>query len=219
MRKLRVQGALFLAMGLALSGASAMAQRTVRATDVGSVVTTDVAVSGYEAFTAKVTDSAGDSQSLSNAPGGIVEFRRLVNPLIGLEGTYSFNQANQTYKELTTCPSGTCSSVADVVKANAHEISIDWVPSLKLTRIRAFGVVGVGLLLNVPSSGQSGTQSATKPVFVYGAGVDYGLGSRFGLRLQGRGNLYSAPDLTKLYTSFNKFTQTAEPVFGIYFRL
>ncbi len=40
-----------------------------------------------------------------------------------------------------------------------------------------------------------------------------------GLRLQYRGNLYSTPQVTTLYTSIDKFTQTAEPMIGVYFRL
>jgi hypothetical protein len=38
------------------------------------------------------------------------------------------------------------------------------------------------------------------------------------LRFQYRGNLYKAPDLTRLYTSTNVFTHTSEPMIGAYFR-
>jgi opacity protein-like surface antigen len=92
------------------------------------------------------------------------------------------------------------------------------VPSIKLLHVRPFGVLGGGLLLDVPSSGQSSTKTDTKGVFVYGAGLDWGLVPHIGLRLQYRGNLYQAPDLTSLYTSANKFTHTAEPMAGLYFR-
>jgi len=40
-----------------------------------------------------------------------------------------------------------------------------------------------------------------------------------GLRLQFRGNLYKAPDLTTLYGSTGAFTRTSEPMVGVYFRL
>ena len=55
--------------------------------------------------------------------------------------------------------------------------------------------------------------------FVYGAGLDWTLLPHLGLRLQYRGNLYKASDLTSAFSSTNAFTHTAEPVIGIYFRL
>ena len=69
------------------------------------------------------------------------------------------------------------------------------------------------------SGGQTSTTTTTKPVFVYGAGVDWRLIPHIGLRLQYRGNLYKAPDLTTLFTSTGVFTHTAEPMIGVYFRL
>jgi hypothetical protein len=65
----------------------------------------------------------------------------------------------------------------------------------------------------------SSTKTSYKPVYVYGAGLDWGLIPHFGLRLQYRGNLYSAPNVTSLFSSTNTFTHTAEPMIGIYFSL
>jgi len=93
------------------------------------------------------------------------------------------------------------------------------VPSLKIGNLRPFGLVGGGLLLHEPSSGQTHTTSSTKPVFVYGAGLDWGLLPHIGVRLQYRGNLYKAPDLTTLYGSSGAFTHTSEPMIGVYLRL
>jgi hypothetical protein len=109
--------------------------------------------------------------------------------------------------------------VPAAVKANAHEVTADWVVSVKLVNFRPFALAGAGLVFDVPSAGQTSTSTATKPVFVYGAGLDWGLLPHIGLRLQFRGNLYKAPDLTKLYTSSGTFMQTAEPMIGVYFRL
>ena len=60
--------------------------------------------------------------------------------------------------------------------------------------------------------------SVTKPVFVYGAGLDWGLVPHLGLRFQYRGNLYKAPDLTTVYTSTGAFMHSSEPTLGVYFR-
>ncbi len=192
----------FLLLGLAaLSSAMASAQ-------------TDVALSLYGAFNG-TTNGNGTVQSPSNSAGGIVELRHISNPIVGYEATYSFNRANENYSSCGIV-SPICSEQS--VKADAHEITADWVASVKLVNIRPFALAGVGLLFDVPGSGQTSTSTSTKPVFVYGAGLDWGLVPHIGLRLQYRGNLYKAPDLTKLYTSTNAFTHTAEPMIGAYFR-
>ena len=206
--------AFFLAMlatlgGVALGSAMAGAQ-------------TDVAASIYGAFSG-ATNGNGVVESPSNAAGGILEVRHIKNPLIGYETTYSFNRANQTYDVTSfACPVSNppCTPPPPApVSANAHEVTGDWVASLKVSNLRPFALAGVGALFNVPSSGQNGTTSDTKAVFVYGAGLDWGLLPHLGLRLQYRGNLYKAPDLTTVYTSTGAFTHTAEPMIGVYFRL
>ncbi len=182
---------------------------------------TDVALSVYGAFSG-TTNANGVQQSPANAAGGMLEVRHISNPVLGFEGTYSFNRANQHYAALLDCPGIGCpTTLAASVKANAHEVTFDWIPSIKLANFRPFGVLGAGLLLNVPVSGQSTfeTQTSTKAVYVYGAGLDWGLLPHLGLRAQYRGNLYKTPDVTKLFGSSNVFTHTAEPMIGVYFRL
>lgn len=177
---------------------------------------TDVALSIYGAFSAK-TDAAGVTISPASSAGGIVEVRHIANPIMGFEGTYSFNHANQRY----TCGVSCGNINAATVKADAHEVTVDWVPSLKVANLRPFGVLGIGALFNVPQSEQTvfETKTSTSVVYVYGAGLDLGLVPHFGLRFQYRGNLYKVPDVTELFTSIDKFRHTAEPMVGIYIRL
>jgi opacity protein-like surface antigen len=108
--------------------------------------------------------------------------------------------------------------IARPPSANAHEIAGDWVPSVHIGSIAPFGILGIGALLNEPAGSQSNTTSSDKPVFVYGAGLDWGLIPHLGVRFQYRGNLYKAPDLSTLYTSTSAFTHTAEPMIGAYFK-
>ena len=176
----------------------------------------DVALSLYGAFTGTTTGN-GITQSPSNSAGGIFELRHISNPLIGYEATYSYNRANQVYSPLVSCGIP-CGNPSEPVAANAHEVTGDWIVSVHVANLRPFVLGGVGLLIDSPSSGQSNTTSSNKPVFVYGAGLDWGLIPHLGLRVQYRGNLYKAPDLTTLYTSTNVFTHTAEPMIGAYFR-
>ncbi|HZB89210.1 MAG TPA: outer membrane beta-barrel protein [Terracidiphilus sp.] len=204
-------GKAFLAAGLAALGCGPAASQTTAALSV------------FGAFSG-TTSGNGTAQSPSNAAGGIVELRHIANPLVGYEGTYSFNRANQTYNTTPfacpvaepVCPPPPQSPAP--VSANAHEITGDWIVSLHIANVRPFALGGLGVLINQPVSGQAETTSSNKFVYVYGAGVDWGLLPHIGLRFQYRGNLYKAPDLTALYTSTNKFTQTAEPVVGAYFR-
>jgi len=210
---------LIIAMGtLATASADAQVKEAVAA-----VTNTDVAVSLYGAFNG-ATNGNGTVQSPANAAGGLIEVRHIVNPIIGYEGTYSVNRANQTYTSqnqacpvnaLPPCPS----SPVAAVSADAHEVTGNWVASLKIANLRPFALAGGGLLFNEPSGNQTNTTSSTKGVFDYGAGLDWGLLPHLGLRFQYRGNLYKAPDLTHLYTSTGAFTHTSEPMIGVYFRL
>jgi opacity protein-like surface antigen len=195
--------------GSAAAGAQADAVRAISRTDV--------AVSLYGAFSGTTTGN-NVTQSPSNAAGGMIEVRHIANPILGFDATYSFNRANQTYSYTIPPLCAPASCLAAAISANAHEVTGDWTPSVKIANFRPFGVLGVGLLLNVPSSGQTNSSTSTKAVYVYGAGLDWGLAPHIGLRFQYRGNLYQAPDVTKLYTSTNAFTHTAEPMIGAYFR-
>jgi opacity protein-like surface antigen len=181
---------------------------------------TDVALSLYGAFN-ESTSGNDTAQSPSNSAGGLIEVRHIRNPIIGYEATYAFNRANQRYAPLSPLPcppNPTTCGVPAAVLANAHEITGDWIASVKIANLRPFALAGVGLLLDVPRSGQTDSLTSTKPVFVYGGGLDWGLLPHLGLRFQYRGNLYKAPDLTTLYTSSGAFTHTAEPMIGAYLR-
>jgi len=204
MRKVLASPAMYIALSfIALSVAPAVAQ-------------TDVALSIYGAFSG-ATNGNGVQESPSNAAGGLFEFRHIANPIAGWEATYAYNRANQVYSQ--SGPSLNNALLAPAaVSANAHEITGDWVPSVHISNLRPFGLLGVGLLLNEPASGQSNATSSDKAVYVYGAGLDWGLLPHIGLRLQYRGNLYKAPDVTRLYTSTSAFTHTAEPAIGAYFK-
>lgn len=182
---------------------------------------TDVAANLYGAFSG-ATSSNGVTQSPSNSAGVMIELRHISNPIIGYEGAYSYNRADQRYTPLAgvgTCPTNnpTCGTPA-AIRANAHEISGDWIVSVHGANLRPFALAGVGLLFNQPSSGQTDSKSTTKPGFIYGAGLDWGVLPHLGLRFQYRGNLYKSPDLTTRFTSVNAFTHTAEPMIGAYFR-
>lgn len=217
MHKYFMQSAILLVSLAALGATVASAQ----ASAVKAISQTDIGLSVYGAFSGKTTGN-GIEQSPSNAAGGILEVRRIKNPIVGFEGTYSFNGDNQVYSPLINCGlicTQNLQTLPAAVSAHAHEITGDWIASLKIANLRPFALAGGGLLFNQPSSGSANTNSSTKGVFVYGGGLDWGLLPHIGLRLQYRGNLYRAPDLSKVYSSSGAFVHTAEPMIGIYLRL
>jgi hypothetical protein len=164
----------------------------------------DIAASIYGAFTGTV-EGNGTVQSPSNQAGGILELRHIANPLVGYEIAYSFNRANQSYNFSS-------------VKANAHELSADWVVSVPLLNFRPFVLAGIGGLYFRPDGAQPGTSAEARLVYVYGGGIDWTILPHFGLRGQYRGNLYHAPALLAAASSTGTFAHTAEPMLGIFFR-
>jgi opacity protein-like surface antigen len=209
MRMNRIRASIVLVAAAALAGAHAAAQP-------------DIAASIYGAFSGSTTGN-NVIQTPSNAAGVLLEVRDIHSPLVGFEGTYSYNRSDQAYAGVSVaCPAITvvaCNTPAAFVLNNAHEVTGDWIVSVKVANLRPFALAGGGLLFNQPSGGQTDTMSATKGVFVYGGGLDWGLLPHIGLRLQYRGNVYSAPALTTVFTSSGAFIHTAEPVVGIYFKL
>jgi len=167
---------------------------------------TDVALSAYRAFNQSTSATNGTEVSPSNNAGFLAEARHIKHPWMGYEVTYAFNKANQTYRTATL----------NTVQANAHEVTADWVVSMKVLTVRPFVLAGGGLLLFRPLLDQSLVKNDSKPVFNYGAGFDWTLIPHVGLRAQYRGNMYKVPTLSKSFTSIDKYTQSAEPVLGLY---
>jgi opacity protein-like surface antigen len=166
---------------------------------------TDAAASFYGAFSG-TTEANGTVQSPSNSAGFLLELRHISNPLVGYELNYSFNRANQNYNDV------------EEIKAAAHQVGADWVVSFPVLMLKPFVLAGGGIIFFHPDSNQPDGTSDTKPVFVYGAGVDWTVIPHIGLRFQYRGNLYHAPDVSHAFSSTDAFTHTAEPMIGAYFR-
>jgi opacity protein-like surface antigen len=199
-----------------------------------------VALGVYGAFNG-TTSGDGTKQSPANQAGGLFEFRRIKNPLVGYEATYSYNRGDQSFSNSLSsppCPTSGCSISTAAIANNAHEVTGDWIVSLHGANLRPFALAGGGLLLNVPSGGTvttttcssanplcsqstsaAATRTSTEGIFSYGAGLDWELLPHLGLRFQYRGNLYKAPAIANAFSSTNAFTHNAEPVIGIYFRL
>jgi opacity protein-like surface antigen len=166
---------------------------------------TDIAASLYGSFSGTTTGN-GTSQSPSNSAGVLLELRHISNPLVGYELNYAFNRANQNYNNL------------EEIKAAAHEVGADWVVSFPVLMLKPFVLAGGGIIFFHPDGNQPDGKTDTKPVFVYGAGLDWTVIPHLGLRFQYRGNLYHAPDLSHIFPPSDVLTHSAQPMIGAYLR-
>lgn len=213
--KIWMQGAIVAVVAVVLCGAAAQAQ-------------TDAALSGFATFTSS-SSGFGTHQTPHNSEGGLVELRHIVNPLVGFEAALSFNPSNQTYTPNGTSCALVCGQPTQEVSGKTIGFTADWVVSVKTGNLRPFALGGAGFDFTLPGGNPtvvtpSGTVSGyavntvVRPVFVYGGGLDYLFTKRFGLRLQIRGNMTKAPQLSDLYPSTAKYTQIYEPMGGVFYR-
>lgn len=189
---------------------------------------TDVAASAYWTF-GGTTSGGNITQTPDYTAGAMLELRHVAHPLIGYEATYSFHHDSQSYVS-TVRPAATA-----LVSADANEFAGAWVIAMKSGDLRPFAVVGAGIIVDVPTSGTYSPcgispvpkcnadenpplSTSFRPVFVYGGGIDCALSAHVGLRIQYRGNLAHAAELTSLIHSTGALTHTAEPMMGAYFR-
>jgi opacity protein-like surface antigen len=178
----------------------------------------DISANFYEALTSASTGN-GAKQTPTNSEGGMVEARYVLNHLAGFELAYSYNHANQTFAPNGTSCAYVCGQPAIPVTARADEIAADWVPSVKIGNLHPFAIGGIGFFITSPGDvANYDVNTVIRPVFVYGAGLDWSVMPHFGVRLQYRGNLYKAPDLTAIYPATGAYTQSAEPMGGLFYR-
>lgn len=176
---------------------------------------TDLALSALGAFSQTSTGN-GTVQIPAIHAGGLVQLRHIRNPLVGYEVAYSYTGANLVYQAAAS--NAPFVAPPQPVSAAAHQITGDWVFSLRLLNLKPFALAGAGVVIDEPGGNQSEASTSTRAVYVYGAGLDIALIPHFGLRLQYRGNVNKAPDLSKVFTSTDRFIHTAEPMAGLYIR-
>ncbi len=178
----------------------------------------DLAGSFYRTLSTSTTGH-GTVQTPTDSYGGLFEARYLKSTWIGGELSYGWNPANQAYTPTATGCGYYCNAKPESVKANANELGFSWVFSKAMGNLRPFALGGIGFVFTVPPGNEYAVNTAIKPAYIYGAGLDWGVSEHFGIRAQYRGNLYSAPQVTFAFPATGKFTHVAEPAVGVYFRL
>jgi len=212
-------------VGAALSCAAAQAQTGTAQAQTGAApaqkaaaqTQTDLGVSFYSTFT-KSSSGNGTDQVPTNSVGGMVELRHIQSPWIGYEFTYQVNPADQTYSPTPNNCGYHCNNTTTKIPAKAHEFSLDWVFSKQFGNLRPFAVAGIGFFVAVPSTNLYYVNTIVRPAYVFGGGVDWGLSSHLGVRVQFRDNLYKAPNMEAIFNPTGVFTQSAEPMGGVYYR-
>lgn len=166
----------------------------------------DVAVQALGSFVKDKTEN-GVTHSASNSGGVLGTYRYYFNRNNGVEFNYAYTLNSQRY-----ALDGNIAST----KAYSHEATAAYVWRLPFNRVTPFALAGAGSLVFDPKD-ISGDVLA-RPAFVYGAGADFNLGSRWFLRAQYRGLVYNSPTLAASTISGELLTHRAEPSVGFGFR-
>lgn len=225
-----VQLAFFVVAMAATCGTAVGASKAARQTSTAPVPTaqrpaatpdmaeTDLGVSLYRTFTSS-TSGNSTLQKPANGTGAMVEFRHIQSPLVGYEVSYGFNRANQSLAPAPGACGFNCDNPPVTLTANASQVGLDWIASMKRGNISPFALGGLGFFIVAPTQNLPPLNTVVRIMYTYGGGVDVGLLPRAGVRLQYRGNLYKAPDIDEDYGATDKFTQTGEAEVGFYFHL
>lgn len=152
----------------------------------------------------------------SHSAGFLVNYRYHFTDWGAVEVNYSHTRYTQFY-------SGAGGIITSWTQAKAQEVTMALVVHHweKFNgRLRPFGEVGTGGLFWSPISAGSvgGPFNQSRPVLVYGGGVDWKWFGHFSLRAGYRGLLFTAPDFNVQGQFTNARTQLKQPYAGITFR-
>jgi opacity protein-like surface antigen len=170
----------------------------------------DVTVQALGSFVKDTTDN-GVTHSASNSGGVLGTYRYYFGRHNGVEFNYGYTLNSQRY-----AIDGNLASNFASTKAYSHEATAAYVWRLPLRRITPFALAGAGSLVFDPKD--IGGDALARPTFVYGAGADVDLGSRWFLRAQYRGLVYNSPILGASTIASKLLTHRAEPSAGFGFR-
>lgn len=195
-----------IALGMAVP-MSAIAQQQV-----------DVGVSGLEAINSSSTSGNGTLEKATNGAGGAIEVRYLMAPFVGIEVGYAASPTTFTFSPAGPAYPLTYNEPTTVLSIKDNNVFIDYVASAKLGKLRPFGVAGLGFNITAAPASTYGVREVIRAAYNVGGGLDYGLTSHFGIRVQVRDFLVKAPNNSSLYPATGVTTQSVEPMGGVYYR-
>jgi len=190
---------------------------------------TDIGGSFYYAMNSATT-AKGVTQTPTDAYGGMFEIRHIQNPLVGYELTYGYHSNKETIAPVPAPNCGLyCNSPVQDLSVNTSLVGLDWVFSKKFGNLRPFATGGLGFLIFEPNAPRIATSATTtvpgygindtvRIAWLYGGGVDYSITDHLGVRAQIRGEAYKVPNLSMLFPAQGVYTQTFEPMGGVFYR-
>jgi opacity protein-like surface antigen len=211
--------------------APAPANGQARVSSASDESQTDIGGSFYRAMNSATT-AKGVTQSPVDADGGMLEIRHIHSPLIGYEVTYGYNREDETVaaEAAPACETyDTCSTPTQKMTASTSLVGLDWVFSKKFGNLRPFATAGLGFFIDEPTSPRIqqtpttsvpgyGVNDTVRISYLYGGGVDWSITRHLGIRGQYRGVVYRVPNISMLFPAQGLFTQTSEPMGGIFYR-
>lgn len=177
----------------------------------------DIGVSGYENI-AQSSSGNGTSQKPSNAPGGAVEVRYLLKPLVGAELSYSFNKLDTTFAPNGTSCAYVCNEPTTSLSIKDSNLALDYVASGKFGNLRPFVLGGVGFNITAAAASTYGVREVIRAAYNVGGGADFALGSHLGIRAQVRDYFIKAQNNSSLYPATGVTTNNIVPMGGVYYR-
>lgn len=197
---------------LALCG-SALAQ--VASPITGAGTRQQITVQGSGIFTRKTTDS-GLTYKPTSSGGILVGYRYNIIRWLGVEGDFDYFRNSQKYLTATN---------TNLLKTNVSAVTgtaVINIPNPLLKRLHSFVQVGGGALLFSPQDiNFDNLQSInwqTKPVIVFGGGMDIDVTRRIAIRGEARTLMHKAPDFGFDSLRVDKYSQTMIPSIGIVFK-
>jgi len=176
----------------------------------------DVSVGASYAIN-RQTSANGIDQRPTDETGLLGSIRYRFNPRSSFQFNYGHTKNAQEY---------TAAPFQYVVQSTVAEFTGAYVYNFaRRGKFEPFMTAGGGVLVFTPGStyvnttlSGFGAQREDRTTFLYGAGLDYAVYKRLGLRVQYRGLLYSNPDFHVHSLFVGGLTHTAEPAIGVVFK-
>ena len=196
------KGVVALMLGASVLGLPAFAQ--------SEEYKSDVTVQALGSFVKDSTDN-GVTHSASNSGGVLGTYRYYFGRHNGVEFNYGYTLNSQRY-----ALNGNVSSTPALLPHSADKgIRFRLSCCSRCRGARPAVLAGGGAWYSIRKMSAA---TLARPTFVYGAGADFDLGSRWFVRAQYRGLVYNSPTLAVSTLSAEILTHRAEPSVGFGFR-
>jgi opacity protein-like surface antigen len=197
----------------------------------------EISVQGTGFFTKDATSTRTTtpieriSQHRTNSGGLLVSYRYHFNGWLGADVSYGYTRNSE--KDLVTTgavvspglgPGPVQVTAPFNIQSNVHQATGALLVSVpvKPFHLSPYVLAGAGALIFAPTGGARafvpGASSQAKPAFVWGGGVDYGVGRHVAVRLEYRGFVYQHPSQGLIFLNSGASAYTSQPSAGVVFR-